>query len=303
MTNELTTQQEAAIDATLAAPDASAVRAFPKERGYLVLTDPKMVEAAELVFKSGLAPRFKNAGQVLVAWQMGHELGFNPMESLQMVHVINGIASLDSQVAKALVRERQGLKEGTDFDEWVTGSQADGKDLVGHCRAHPSWASDPVEREFSYHDAVRARLWSKEGPWKTYPKRMLVARARGFLIRDVFTAFTIGLRVHEEVRDMEGSYPTARDVTPASEEPTHEQAPVDPLLAGVEGVEAVVDAEIVPAGDSLVQGDNGAAPEASNLCGVCDPEDDDVYCMQRPHRDGPHDWEIPVGEPGQLPLT
>ena len=42
--------------------------------------------------------------------------------------------------------------------------------------------STPVTARFSVMDAKRAGLWTKAGPWQTYPRRMLQMRARRGLV-------------------------------------------------------------------------------------------------------------------------
>ena len=54
---------------------------------------------------------------------------------------------------------------------------------------------------FSQEDAVKAKLWGKQGPWQQYPKRMLQLRARGFAIRDAFPDAVKGLITAEEAAD------------------------------------------------------------------------------------------------------
>src|SRR5208337_216254 len=53
----------------------------------------------------------------------------------------------------------------------------------------------------SIADAKLAGLWNKEGPWRTYPKRMLKMRARGFTLRDGFADKLKGLKSVEELHD------------------------------------------------------------------------------------------------------
>jgi len=55
---------------------------------------------------------------------------------------------------------------------------------------------------FSKEDAETAKLWGKQGPWQTYPKRMLAMRARGWAIRNVFPDALKGIQVAEEVQDI-----------------------------------------------------------------------------------------------------
>lgn len=64
-----------------------------------------------------------------------------------------------------------------------------------------TYARIHTTRTFSVEDAKRASLWSKSGPWKDYPKRMLQMRARAFALRDSFPDLLNGLAIAEEVQD------------------------------------------------------------------------------------------------------
>ncbi len=62
--------------------------------------------------------------------------------------------------------------------------------------------STPVTARFSVIDAKRAGLWTKAGPWQTYPRRMLQMRARSFALRDAFPDVLKGLMSVEEAMDI-----------------------------------------------------------------------------------------------------
>jgi hypothetical protein len=49
--------------------------------------------------------------------------------------------------------------------------------------------------------AEQARLTRKEGPWRSYPQRMLKMRARSWTLRDGFADVLRGLHIREEVDD------------------------------------------------------------------------------------------------------
>ena len=57
-----------------------------------------------------------------------------------------------------------------------------------------------TERTFSKEDAEKSNLWNRN-VWKSYPKRMLQHRARGFAIRDAFPDAIKGIITYEELRD------------------------------------------------------------------------------------------------------
>jgi hypothetical protein len=59
----------------------------------------------------------------------------------------------------------------------------------------------PITRSFSISMAEAAGLTRKEGPWQTYPRRMLTMRARSWALRDGFADVLRGLSIREEVED------------------------------------------------------------------------------------------------------
>lgn len=177
--------------------------------------NPQNVEqalaAAEHLAKSTLVPKDYqgNPGNILVAMQMGAELGLPPMQALQNVAVINGRPSLWGDAVLALVRGSGKLE---DFHEEVTDEKA-------VCTVHRKGDSKPVVREFSMEDAKKAGLAGKSGPWQQYPKRMMQMRARSFALRDAFPDVLRGVWSAEEAQDA-----PMRDVTPDASEAGAEQA-------------------------------------------------------------------------------
>ena len=164
---------------------------------------------ANAIVASGFAPRgMEKAEAVLVAIQLGAELGLTPMAALQNTAVINGRPAIYGDAALALVRA-SGVLES--FAEEEVGEA--GKDSFGvRVTATRRDGSKGCET-FTIGDAKAAKLWGKAGPWTDYPRRMLKFRARGFVLRDVFGDVLKGLRTAEEVRD----YPEERNITPLSE--------------------------------------------------------------------------------------
>jgi hypothetical protein len=151
---------------------------------------------AEMAATSDLMPRdYKGKpANIMLAVQMGSELGFAPMQSLQSIAVINGRPAVWGDGMIGLCRQSP-LCE--DIREYVEGED-DSETAV--CVAKRKGAS-PVEGRFSVADAKKAGLWGKQGPWQQYPRRMLQNRARGFALRDAFPDLLRGLKMVEEIRD------------------------------------------------------------------------------------------------------
>lgn len=146
---------------------------------------------------------------VLVAMMMGSELGLNPIQSLQNIAVINGKPSIyaDALLALALNHPKFGGHEES-FDE---------QSMTATCTVWRKGDDKKHTVTFSQADAKAAGLWGRQGPWSSYPKRMLMWRARGYALRDKFADALGGLITSEEAQDI----PTAeeRDVTPRESEP------------------------------------------------------------------------------------
>ena len=178
------------------------------------------VRFADLVCKSDLVPKdYKNnPGNVLVAVQMGAEIGLAPLQAIQNIAVINGRPSVWGDAALALVR-------ASSLCEFVT-ERLDGN--VATCTCKRRGETEPIVRTFSEADAKRAGLWGKSGPWTQYPQRMLQLRARAFALRDAFPDVLRGLAVAEEVRDYVPATPaTVSPLPPALPEPAPEESGVD----------------------------------------------------------------------------
>jgi len=152
---------------------------------------------ANAICASGFAPRgMEKPEAVLVAIQLGAELGLTPMAALQNTAVINGRPAIYGDAALALVRA-SGLL--TSYKEEEIGEA--GSDAHGY-RVTASRGDQTTVETFTLADAKRAKLIGKPGPWSEYPKRMLRFRARGYVLRDLFGDVLKGLRTVEEARDI-----------------------------------------------------------------------------------------------------
>ena len=148
---------------------------------------------ADYIAKSDLAPKdYKGKPQnVLIAMQMGAEVGLQPMQAIQNIAIINGRPSLwgDSLLAVCLPHIDD-FKE--DYDANANGYT---------CTVKRGKVT--TSQSFTEADARKANLWGKAGPWTAYPKRMLQMRARGFALRDACPDVLKGIHSAEEVSDYE----------------------------------------------------------------------------------------------------
>lgn len=160
---------------------------------------------AKCIVKSGLAPDGLTKGKteeaatsaVLIAMQMGAEIGLTPMAAIQTVAVINGRPALWGDGLLG-VCQGSGVFDHAAFKESLV--EAGGK-ITATCTVRRLPDGEPVTRSFSMDDAKQAGLAGKAGPWQQYPRRMLQLRARAFALRDTFADVLRGFKSAEELRD------------------------------------------------------------------------------------------------------
>lgn len=108
-----------------------------------------------------------NAANAFVAAETGVALGLEPLQALASIAVINGRATLSSDLVAAVIR-RAGhtLRIIENSPESVTATliRADDKTF----KFEVTWDKDK---------AMKAGLWGQRGPWSQYPAQMLRARA------------------------------------------------------------------------------------------------------------------------------
>ena len=152
---------------------------------------------ARVIAKSEVCPKdYRNKPEsVLIAMQMGSEVGLAPLQSLQSIATINGRPSLWGDAALALCQTNPKFEWSK---EWWEGQ---GETRVAICQVKRQ-GNEVHETRFSVADAKRAGLWGKQGPWSQYPDRMQQMRARGFCLRDKFPDSLKGLMLTEEVMDI-----------------------------------------------------------------------------------------------------
>lgn len=175
-----------------------------------LLTPSNLKEAMEyatIIANSAMVPKTYQgkAGDILVAVQMGAELGLKPIQALQNIAVINGKPSVYGDALLALVQAHPSFE---DIKEWY-----DDKTNTAFCTVKRKNQTEHTV-SFSIEDAKKAGLWGKSGPWTQYPKRMMQMRARGFALRDKFADALGGLITVEEAQDYQVVDTQEKDVTP-----------------------------------------------------------------------------------------
>ena len=257
------------------------------------------VEFAETLAKSTMVPKhYQNkSGDILVAMQMGAELGLKPIQSLQNIAVINGKPSVYGDSLLALVQSNplcEYIQESFDEDS-----------MTAKCCVKRKGEEEYIAT-FSQKDAQKAGLWNRQGSWTQYPKRMLQMRARGFALRDKFADALGGLITAEEAKDMPvENKPSIKTV---QEEQKIADTPADRLDYFLEQVEAdekpetlMIETSKVDELKALVASKNVPEETVAKWCQAGNvetleelPEDKLVACVQ--WLKGKEDNKVLVGE-------
>jgi hypothetical protein len=193
-----------------AAPNASPVAtpvtaptpALPAPSTLAPANFTELVEFAEIAARSQFVPKdYRNHPEdILLAVQLGSEVGLRPMQALQNIAVINGRPAVWGDALPGL------CKASSVYEDLIeTWEREDDQDFLTAVCVAKRHGSTPVTARFSVMDAKRAGLWTKAGPWQTYPRRMLQMRARSFALRDCFADVLKGLISAEEALDLPAS--------------------------------------------------------------------------------------------------
>lgn len=162
---------------------------------------------ATIIQSTGLAPKDMNTpAKILLAMQMGMEVGLPPMASIQNIAVINGRPSLWGDVCLGLCRKSGLFDESAFTQDWEYDPQ--GNAIKATCTVRRLPNGQPIVSTFTWEEAKAARLDAKD-TYKNYRKRMLMNRARAFALRDGFSDVLKGVTIAEEAQDL-----PERNITP-----------------------------------------------------------------------------------------
>jgi hypothetical protein len=215
--NEETKNEEVAVAEVMPVKTSSIdAQLVVGERGLAPANAAEMFRLATFVAQSGLAPKgMSTAAQIMVAMQIGAELGITPMRSVSSISVINGKPSISGTLALGLLRSKGVKYKHLTFGEEFMDDYAQGI------------KTDTGETWFSVADAKRAKLWGKDGPWTQYPARMLFWRAVGHHCSEHYSAELFGIPI-AEAADFGGSRVHVGTLTPTGIVPM--EAGPDPLF-------------------------------------------------------------------------
>lgn len=203
MAKKKTTREEAAITP---APQSAPASQPPKQAspafgpgGIQIETMEQAWNFAKVYVRSGLAPKgFESPEAVIIAMQLGAEMGLKPLAALQSIAVINGRPSIWGDGMLAVCRQ-SGLFDEENFVESIQLDPNNGE-LIATCSCRRLPNGQIITREYALSDAKQAGLLDKKGPWSQYTKRMLQMRARSWALRDGFTDVLRGLISAEEAQ-------------------------------------------------------------------------------------------------------
>ncbi len=150
---------------------------------------------AVMLGKSDMVPKdmIGKPANILLSLMFGNEIGLTPAQALQNIMVVNGRPTLWGDATMGLVMASDVYEDSKDAYDPTTQTAT-----FSVKRKGKEW----LVRTFSKADAIRAKLWEKEGPWQGYPQRMLFHRARSWALRDAFPDVLKGIRYFEEERDI-----------------------------------------------------------------------------------------------------
>jgi hypothetical protein len=180
---------------------SAASRQYEAEQSRaMVVAQPDTVEPRNMTELLSLASAAAKSGffgakspeQALLICMSGRDLGLSYAQALRAFHVIEGKPTLsaDGMVAVCLIRR--------DVCEYFRTLECTNDRAAVETKRT---GSPPQSYVFSMEDARRAGVASKQN-WAKYPSRMLLARARAALARDVYPDLLLGLYDPDEIGEI-----------------------------------------------------------------------------------------------------
>ncbi len=192
-------------------------------RAIVPTTIEEAFRLAQWIVGAGLAPDSYSIGgtgpdkdqpdpqKIVIGILKSMEVGLAPITGLGTIAIVRKRPVIWGDGAVALVQQ-QGLVERVEQfyegeekrDAKEIASTDFGDNFAAVFRIWRRGHANPYEGRFSVRDAKRAHLWlnTKRQPWIDYPKRMLLARARAYALREGFADALSGLSIREEIEDL-----------------------------------------------------------------------------------------------------
>ena len=182
--------------------------------------------------------KFKTAGNVFFAINLGLESGLTPSQSITTLSMIGDIFYTGYEALLAIVQNSGKLE---DYKVWYSGNNNNNEmtsqesasnlkeddNLTAHCLVKRVGMKEPHTTTFSVADAKRAKLWhpgSSRLPWNTYRTRMLKIKAINFALRDNFASELKGLTTKEEAYEI--AYSNNNNTPNVKAKPIHLEFPL-----------------------------------------------------------------------------
>jgi hypothetical protein len=181
---------------------------------YTAKTRTEAKDQASIVAASGLYG-VKSKEEAYLILMTGRDLGLSESQALRGIRVFNNMPCVMADTLHAIVENSplcEYFREVESTDDHAT--------YETKRRGNP-----PTRSTFTMEQAKRAGLLGKNN-WKCYPHRMLRARAKSYLARDVYPDVTLGMYTTEEM-DGDEAEPTIAQVDPIPDTPI-DMVPTDP---------------------------------------------------------------------------
>lgn len=205
-------------------PDHTNNRALPTvevtDEGYLAAKNMEgQIRIAKALFVSKMVPKsYDSVEKVWVGMQYAVELGLKPFQGLRNIAIINGQPSIFGELPLGLAIKTGELES---IEEFLIDKEYNRITFANKNLHVDPWAAisiikrklmQSVECFFSMDEAKDAGLLGKNSPWQTYPKIMLMRRARSQALKiafpDALSGSTIAEYTYNYIPDQE-----SRDVT------------------------------------------------------------------------------------------
>ena len=226
---------------------------------------------ADLLVKTGFAPKGYTVDTAVVAMIAGNRLGLDALSSVQGIAVVNGRPCLWGDQRAAIIQGSP-VYGGQRVEYFGAGDEAG-------CRV-TAWRKggedNPTVETFTVKDAKRAGLWGKPGPWTQYPRQMLFNRARAFAYRHAFADALFGVGFREEEEDAAPLAPVGAPQT-IRPVPADEARPKSSKLRDALGIPPetpIEEATFAPGGDPAPEKAVSAAGDAQE--GASRPADEEI---------------------------
>lgn len=167
MSNPTTTNPTNNTQAVAVRQTGATALALPNSLALDTLDD--LIKFGDLMWKSGLFPDVKSAGQAVVKILAGRELGVPPMEALAKIFVVEGKPSISADLMARIIK-RDGETGGYDFRVLHLDNQKCEIQFLHHGKPLTPTST------YTWQDATTANLTNKNN-WKNHPRNMLFARA------------------------------------------------------------------------------------------------------------------------------